>query len=135
MTEPSMLATNVKLAGDFKNAAPIQPIMVISIRPEVIPKIISNLSLLKGRTDDSEIVQMGHNYAFMDKRTNLPLAELDTSTGTLSMYKSPKDMAARIDSTFVSVGTITDFIKTSRVPEQPPSVTATAQPVGQMASR
>lgn len=87
------------------------PVMSFRVKPEAIPGIVSNLGDLKGRTNDSEIIQQGQKYSFMDKRNNQPLAELDTANGMVTMYKSPESMAARIDSAFVSAKDIKDFIK------------------------
>lgn len=93
--------------------------MVVPIKPDVIPDIVNNLGKLKGRTDDSDIVRNGDTYSFVDKRTNMPLAELNTKDNTLALYKTPRDMALRIDSAFISEKTITTFINDSRVPQQP----------------
>src|SRR3989338_587780 len=125
MADPNLIATNVKMGSDFKGAARIQPVLSIQVKPDAVTSIISNLDKLKDRTDDSEIVKSCGKYSFMDKRNNQPLAELDSHNGMLTLYKSPKDMAERIDSAFISTKTINDFIATSRVPE----ISASATPV------
>ena len=114
MADPNLISTNIKIGGDFKAATLPSPVLKIQVKPEVIPEIIARLDTLKGFTKDSEIVQLGNKYSFIDKRNNQPLAEMDAGAGTLSMYKSPKDMAARIDSFFVSTKGIADFIASSK---------------------
>jgi len=117
---PGGITSDVPLRGDFKNAslgaAPAPaPVMSVRIKPEAVATIISNMDDLKGRTNDSEIVKQGSQYSFMDKRTDQPLAKLDTAGGTLTMYKSPEALAQRIDSVFVSAKDIKDFIKENQV--------------------
>ena len=127
MSDPVMsggIQTDVAVRNDFKNAssgtAPaIAPVMSIRIKPEAVNDIVSNLDAIQGRTDDSQILQAGSKYALMDTRTNQPLAELNTANSTLTMYKTPESLAARIDSAFISSSDIKDFIKENRV-ESPP---------------
>lgn len=123
MADPSGIATTVNAGADFKPASRTPPVMTISVNPDAIKLIIGKLSDLKSVTTDSEITQKGSAYTFTDKRTGQPLAELDTSSGTLAMYKNPKDMAARIDSMFVSEKDITKFIAASKVDAMPPQLT------------
>lgn len=135
MADPSGIATAVSVGGAFVPASRTPPVLTIQVKPEAVKTIISSLGDLKGRTDDSEITQKGSAYTFTDKRTGLPLAELDTNSGTLAMYKSPKDMAARIDSILISEKTITNFIAESKAEAIPknnqPSLAVLAAARGQ----
>lgn len=132
MADPNLIATSVKPNAAFASASKPAPVLSIQVKPEVIPEIIKNLGALQGRTDDSAIVQKGSTYSFVDKRDGAPLAELNTETAKLTMYKSPKDMAERIDSAFIKEGTINKFLKESSAstpPASQPSLqVAAAQP-------
>lgn len=134
MADPSLIATSVKVGAAFSSASKPAPVLSIQVKPEVIPEIIKNLGTLQGRTDDSAIVHRGATYSFVDKRDGKPLAELDTKNEKLTMYKSPADMAERIDSTFIKEGTIKNFLKESAASPPPASqptlqVAAAQQPI------
>ncbi len=118
------IQTNVPMRENFQQAslgtAPaIAPVMSFRIKPEAVKDIINNLDDIQSRTDDSQIVQQGSKYALMDNRTSQPLAELNTANSTLTMYKTPESMAARIDSVFVSSKDIKDFIQENKVEPAP----------------
>ena len=95
--------------------------MSFHVKPEATAEIISNLDALKGRTDDSEIIQKDSKYSFMDTRNNRPLAEIDTATNKVTLYKSVESLAARINSNFVTAEDIRGFIKEYSVAEQAPA--------------
>ena len=120
------ITSNIPVQGDFKTAslgatpAPI-PAMSFHVKPEATAEIISNLDALKGRTDDSEIIQKDSKYSFMDTRNNRPLAEIDTATNKVTLYKSVESLAARINSNFVTAEDIRGFIKEYSVAEQAPA--------------
>lgn len=107
---------NVSIDTDFKSVAAPQPVLSIQVKPDMIPQIIGGLNTLKGRTNDSEVIQTGNKYSFMDKRSGQPLADIDAGTGTMNLYKTPKDMAARIDSIIISESTINKFLADSKAP-------------------
>lgn len=98
-------------------AAPPVPWLTIPVEPEATKKIVLNLDRIKGRTDDSNITKEttpagATRYSFMDTRNNQPLAVMNTENGrtSLALYKSPEDLAKRIDSVFVKADDIKQFI-------------------------
>jgi hypothetical protein len=102
------------ISDSFRRASHPPPVMTVPIKPDVVPEIISGLGRLKGRTEETDIVQSGSVYSFIDKRTNQALVEVNTKENVLTLYKSPKELAERIDSAFISADTITKFINDSR---------------------
>ena len=101
---------------------PAKPALSVPIKPEIAKQVVNSLSDIQGRTDDSEITKKpiapgGTEYALMDKRNGQPLATLQEQGGkyTLALYKSPPDLAKRIDSVFIDEKKINDFIKESRI--------------------
>lgn len=123
------LQCDINVKKDFScvspGAPPLKPVMVYPVKPGVAQEVVKNLSAIQGRTDDSEIVQRpgangGTQYAFVDKRNGQPLAALQEEGGqyTLALYKSPADLATRIDSFFVSEAKINDFVRDSQMPTQ-----------------
>lgn len=119
------VTTDVNMKGSFKGASEgssiaAKPYISYTVKPEKIPQIVENLAALESRTDDAKIVKRGTKYAFMDMKNGQPLAELDTAAGVMTLYKSPTDLAARIDSHFISAEKIKDFINDSRAQATPP---------------
>lgn len=112
--------TQFKAAASGIPAAP-KPYVTFPVKPEAVDKIINNMGKLKGRTDDAEIVTEKSSdgktrYSFIDNRNNQPLAVMQTQNGqtSLTLYKSPEQLAQRIDSAFVKAADIKEFISESR---------------------
>ena len=116
MADEGIIKTNVNLGGNFGGAS--KPIAVISMKltPKGIETILGGLSQLEKVTADSKIVTNGGVSTFIDKRTGLPLAQLDATTGTVELYKSTKELAARIDSFMVSEKSIINLLEKNKVP-------------------
>jgi len=119
-------AKGVDPQGQFKaaslgTAAQPKPHMTFPVKPDAFKEIINNLDKLKGRTTDSEVVKEttasgATKYSFIDKRNNQPLAVMtaQNNQANLSLYKSPEDLAKRIDSVFVNADSIKEFVTQSR---------------------
>lgn len=105
-------------------AAPsAKPYTTFAVKQDVVKDIVSQLGKLKTVTDDAKITKEslpdgGTKYSFIDTRDNQPLAIMRAHQGaeaTLTLYKSPEALAKRIDSRFVSVQDIKEFIQTSGI--------------------
>jgi hypothetical protein len=119
-------AKGVDPQGQFKaaslgTAAQQKPHMTFPVKPQALKEIINNLDSLKGRTADSEVVKEttdsgATKYSFIDTRNNQPLAVMTEQNGqaSLSLYKSPAELAKRIDSVFINADSIKEFVAKSR---------------------
>jgi hypothetical protein len=109
-----VIKTNVNLGGSFSSANKPTPVLSIKITPKGVETILGGLALLEKVTSDSKIITNGSVSTFLDKRTGLPLAQLDAASGTVDLYKSTKDLAARIDSFMVSEKSIVNLLEKNK---------------------
>ena len=113
------------------------PVATYPINAKATQELLGNLKSLQSRTDESrlerETTPEGQTkYALIDMKNNQPLATLQVSgqQGTLALYKSPEDLAKRIDSFFVTPDTINAFLNEARAPgmKEPSPVAASSTP-------
>ena len=131
-------AKGITPRADFKAAAtaaptPAKPYVTFAVKPEIANELIEKLDQIKGRTDDSKITTEsvgngGTKFSLIDTRNNQPLAVMNKqgNDATLTLYKSPEALAARIDSAFISVKDIKDFVEESKL--SAPQVASTMKP-------
>jgi hypothetical protein len=110
------IKTSVNLGGNFGSASKPMPVLSVKITQKGVEAILGGLTQLEKMTADSKIVTNGPVSTFLDKRTGLPLAQLDAASGTVDLYKTTKDLAARIDSFMISEKSITELLEKNKIP-------------------